>query len=82
MHVLLGLMPKLNPVVLYEASIMDTHPLENKIVKYCKSLESAGLWAFIALYGILVKNEGIGMIISFITAISAIMLYTKWIMDK
>lgn len=76
-------MSKLNQVVLGEVIIMETYPLGNeKFVKHQENLKSAGLWTIIALYGIFIKNEGIGMIISLIAAISAIVFYTKWIMGR
>lgn len=63
---------------------MEIHPLRNnRVVKYREDLKSAGLWTAIALYdGIFVRNESIGMIISIIATISAIVYYTKWIMDR
>lgn len=62
---------------------MEIYPLGNdKFVKYRENLKSAGLWTIIAFYGIFIKNEGIGMIISLIAAISAIVFYTKWIMGR
>jgi len=63
---------------------MEIHPLgNNKVVKYHEDLKSAGLWTAIALYdGIFVRNECIGMIISIIATMSAIVFYSKFIMGK
>ena len=63
---------------------MEIHPLgNNKVVKYREDLKSAGLWTAIALYdGIFVRNESIGLIISIIATMSAIVFYTKWIIGR
>jgi len=63
---------------------MEIHPLGNdRVVKFHEDLKSAGLWTAITLYdGVFVRNESIGMIISIIATMSAIVFYTKWIMGR
>ncbi len=63
---------------------MEIHPLgNNRVVKFHEDLKSAVLWTAIALYdGVFVINESIGMIISIIATMSAIVFYSKWIMGR
>ncbi len=63
---------------------MEIHPLgNNRVVKFHEDLKSAVLWTAIALYdGVYSINESIGMIISIIATMSAIVFYSKWIIGR